>query len=96
MNSIAFTWQVLNDGGSALIDNDVYYDQSTGVWILLEAGVVGTSYQTTIDLLSGREYKFKVTARNSVGSSAFSLEVGILAAQEPDAPMAPTTAILGD
>ena len=39
------------------------------------------------NLTPGSTYKFKVTARNAVGSSAESVPVEILAAQVPDAPI---------
>jgi hypothetical protein len=44
-------------------------------------------YQTEIVLNPGLVYKFKVTARNSVGSSLYSEEIEILAAKEPNAPL---------
>lgn len=39
----------------------------------------------------GVTYKFRVQSRNEYGSSPFSEEVFILAAQIPDVPAAPTT-----
>lgn len=38
-------------------------------------------------MVAGTYYKFKVTARNSVGSSSDSEEITILAAKLPDAPV---------
>jgi len=38
-------------------------------------------------LTSGVTYSFKVTSRNSVGTSEYSLPVEILAATIPDAPL---------
>ena len=43
-------------------------------------------YLTTVPLTAGTTYKFKVTASNSVGVSAESEVVSILAAKLPDAP----------
>ena len=40
-----------------------------------------------ITLNPGLVYTFKVTARNTVGSSNYSSEVSILAAKQPDAPV---------
>jgi hypothetical protein len=47
---------------------------------------VGFAYQTSVALTHGRNYKFKVVARNSVGKSIESSEFAILAAQAPDQP----------
>ena len=44
-------------------------------------------YQTQVTLTSGTTYVFKVQARNSVGISAESASVSILAAKTPDAPL---------
>lgn len=38
--AIKITWtDGLSDGGSAILDYSVWYDQSTGDWVLLESGV---------------------------------------------------------
>ena len=52
-------------------------------------------YTTTADIMSGRTYKFKVEARNSVGFSAESAVLSVLAAQVPDQPQAPITSVSG-
>lgn len=44
-------------------------------------------FQTTNSLNPGLTYEFKVTARNSVGSSEYSAPIAILAAKPPDAPI---------
>jgi hypothetical protein len=44
-------------------------------------------YQTSISLIAGSIYKFKVTATNSVGISLESSELPILVAKLPDAPL---------
>jgi hypothetical protein len=53
-------------------------------------------YTTTVALLSGQVYKFKIQAMNSVGYSLPSEELAVLVAQVPDTPAAPTTSIVGD
>jgi len=45
--------------------------------------------------MSGRTYTFRVEARNSVGFSAESAVLAILAAQIPDQPQAPVTSVSG-
>jgi hypothetical protein len=77
----------LSDGSSPVLDYDVYYDQSTDTWILLESAILDTSYTTSNTLTSGLIYSFKITARNSVGDSLESDEIAILVAKIPDAPI---------
>lgn len=86
--TIKFSWSPgASDGGTAVIDHSIYYDQATEDFIELASGVVDLHYQTSISLTPGLFYKFKVTARNTVGSSLYSEEISILAAKVPDAPI---------
>jgi len=81
---IGFSWSNgVSNGGSAIIDYRVWYDQSIGNFVVLSSSVLTTSYQTTVQLIPGRYYSFKVEARNSVGYSVISNAVVILAAQVP-------------
>jgi len=87
---IRFTWeQGVNNGGTNVIDFDVYYDQgaATATYVLLEATVVTEYYETTVALNAGETYSFKVTARNTVGDSVMSDPFSVLAAKLPDAPV---------
>jgi hypothetical protein len=94
---ISFTWNDgSSDGGAAVIDYSIYYDQSTSTWIELDNAIAIKSYTTSITLIEGHTYAFKVKARNSVGYGELSSEVSILAAQIPEQPSAPTTTIDGD
>ncbi len=52
-----------------MIDNSVYIQQGTEDFNLLSAAVTVNSYTTTINLIPGVTYQFKITARNAVGSS---------------------------
>ena len=54
---------------------------------MINSGVTDKFYLTMDTLTPGVTYKFKVTARNTVGSSSDSVVVSILAAQKPDAPV---------
>ena len=83
-----------SNNGEAVIDYTIFYDQSTGVWIQLVTGVTETSYQTSVGLSSGSVYEFRVYSRNFVGLS-LPTQISVLAAQVPDQPTAPTTAISG-
>jgi hypothetical protein len=63
--SIRFTWdQGASDGGSPVLDFDVYYDEASGNWVLLDAGIADQSYETSASLTPNSLYSFKVTARN--------------------------------
>jgi hypothetical protein len=67
---IRFTWSKgVSNGGTTIIDYTIYYDQSVDTWIELESGITTRYYQTSITLSAGATYKFKVTARNTVGDS---------------------------
>jgi hypothetical protein len=48
-------------------------------------------FQTNVQLAPGATYTFKVEARNSVGYSAYSDPISILAAQPPDQIEPPVT-----
>lgn len=86
---IGLVWSAgLSNGGKTIIDYRVSFDQGIGTYIVLQAGITVTSYTATT-LTHGTTYKFKVQARNSVGYSAYSSEVSILAAQVPNTPLAP-------
>lgn len=80
-NQIAMTWEDgLSDGGTPIIDYRITYDQSIGTYITLATGITELKYTTLSSLTSGRTYKFKIEARNSVGYSLPSSEISILAA----------------
>lgn len=86
---IGLTWDdAANNGGAAVIDYRIVYDQGSGTndYVPLATGVYTRNFLAT-DLTAGTTYKFKVQARNSFGYSDLSVEVSILAAQVPDAPV---------
>ena len=67
---IKFTWtEGISNGGSKVIDYNIYYDQGLGVYVLLAQKVTSTFYETSTTLTPGVTYSFKLTSRNSVGSS---------------------------
>jgi hypothetical protein len=79
------------------LDYQVWYDQGilNSTLVLLASALTTKSYTAT-GLTEGTSYVFKVAARNSVGVSALSNQVRILAAQIPDVPSAPLTTVSGD
>lgn len=91
-NTIGLDWEApVFDGGSALLDYSVWYDNALGGdFELLQSGVTDTLF-TAASLTQGLTYQFKIQARNLYGFSSFSNTVSILTAQEPDQPGAPTT-----
>jgi len=85
-NSITFTWSAGDaNGGAAVLDYRINYDQATDTYTVLDTEITETSY-TAIGLTAGLTYKFKVEARNSFGYSALSDEVSILCATVPSVP----------
>jgi titin len=65
---ITFTWEDgASDGGAAVLDYRIYYDQATDTWIELDSSITAQVYTTQIVLTEGHTYSFKVQARNSVG-----------------------------
>jgi hypothetical protein len=86
--TIRFTWsQGLSDGGVAVTDYQVYYDQGTSSFTLLADAVEDTFYQTSVALIAGTTYQFKVLAKNSIGYSLDSEVLSILASRVPDKPI---------
>jgi len=69
----------ISNGGNSVIDYQVWFDQGKSEYVVLASGLSSRSY-TAIGLYSASTYSFKVKARNSVGYSAFSNELSILAA----------------
>lgn len=54
---IGFSWaDGSSDGGSPILDYKITYDQSTLDFIELISGLTDSFYQTTIELISGRNY----------------------------------------
>jgi hypothetical protein len=94
---IEFSWSDgESDGGAAVIDYQILWDQTIDSYDVLASNIIGRTYTTTNVLIPGRYYKFMVQARNSVGLSLPSAEITILAAQLPLKPNAPTTALIGE
>jgi hypothetical protein len=68
--TIRFTWSDgSSDGGNAVIDYTIFYDQGTNTFVELEVGVTTQYYLTSVTLIAGTTYIFKVQSRNSVGFS---------------------------
>lgn len=84
---IRFTWtEGLSNGGVAVIDYSVYYDQGISNFVVLDSAVTATEYVFNT-VTAGVTYVFKITARNTVGSSLDSDLLTVLAAKVPDSPV---------
>jgi hypothetical protein len=93
--SISFSWvDGPTDGGSAITDYRVSYDNALGAWEVLATGISLTQYAAT-GLTFGLNYAFKVEAQNRYGYSEFSTSVSILCATVPVAPSTPATVLVG-
>jgi hypothetical protein len=94
--TITLTWSNgVADGGAAVEDYRISYDQATGDYITLATYVHTTSYTATT-LTAGNTYKFKVESRNSYGYSEQSEFISILCATNPAIPIAPTSTVIND
>ncbi len=82
---IGLTWTADYNGGSAILDYKVYFDQGTNTWTPFAFGIAQTSFTAT-GLTAGTTYKFKVQARNIVGYSDISAEISVIAAAYPSSP----------
>ena len=85
---VGLSWSAgLADGGTPVIDYQVWWDQGTDIYLVLQSNIVGTSYTTTVGLQGNKNYKFKIKSRNLFGlSTVFSNEVVALTAILPDSP----------
>jgi hypothetical protein len=93
--SIALTWaDGAANGGAAVLDYTITYDQGTATWVVLASNLMTRSYVAS-DLTSGTTYSFKVQSRNSYGLSSYSNAASILCAFVPDTPVAPSSTVLG-
>lgn len=92
---IGLTWfKGPSNGGTPVLDYRIFYALENDDYTELASSVLQTSYVTSVSLISGERYKFKVQARNAVGFSLDSNEVIIVAARVPDAPTDVTTSIV--
>ena len=83
---VAFTWSApASNGGSAVIDYIIIWDQGTGTYIQAAAGITTTSFTKT-GLSAGTTYNFKVQARNVVGVGSLTSAFSIVAAVVPGVP----------
>ena len=86
----------MNDGGDSVIDYKVEMDDDNdGFYSVVATGFASTSHTET-GLSAGSSYKFRVSARNSVGYSTPSSVLTIVAATVPSQPSAPTTTLNGE
>lgn len=58
----------MSNGGAAVTEYRVWYEQSIGDFVVL-ASVVDREYTTSVALTAGAYYLLKVEAKNSVGYS---------------------------
>ena len=70
-------------------------DNNDGVYSTVATGVTSTAHTET-GLSAGSSYKFRISARNSVGYSPASSVLTIVAATIPSQPSAPTTTLNGE
>jgi hypothetical protein len=72
---ITFSWTMPYDGGKAITDFKVYYDNARGDRVfdfLANVGSATNSYTHATNLQPGAFYEFKVAAVNAIGTSLLS------------------------
>jgi hypothetical protein len=92
---VGLTWSNgASDGDTLVIDYQVQY-KLNDIWTTIATGIQPKYYTTTVALVKGDSYWFRVIARNSVGTSLESdkehVPVLILVAQKSAQPLAPVT-----
>lgn len=59
-DNIGLTWFTSpSDGGTPVLDYRIYYALEFDEYVLLDTGILPTSYVTTVPLIDGERYKFK-------------------------------------
>lgn len=81
-----------SNGGQPVLDYRISY-QNLGIYEEIASGVIAKTYMTTMAVTGGTPYTLRVESRNSVGFSAPSDPIVILAATRPGQPAAPTTSV---
>lgn len=77
---IALAWEAPVDGGSEILDYQLWYDNASGsTWIVQKSDLTSLNYIVT-GLEQGSTYNFKIEARNTYGHSFFSNVLTVLAA----------------
>jgi hypothetical protein len=88
--AITISWTAPDDGGTAITDYQVDWDQGSSVasWTSLVTTTSGSTQHIVTGLTEpGATFQFKVRARNVIGLSADSLPYAVIAATPPDPPL---------
>jgi hypothetical protein len=80
--------------GASIIDYRIFYDQGIDDFVELASDVTDLFYTLT-SIVTGTNYKFKVQARSEYGYSLETEELTVLAAEGPEKPDVPSTAVSG-
>jgi hypothetical protein len=90
-SSITFGWSAPTDnGGTPIRDYKVYWNSGidNSPFVLLSGTTLGfITYTLQTSITPGITYEFKVVATNSIGDSAFSTKLRVIAASLPDPPI---------
>ena len=96
VDSIEIRWSAPSDGGSAIIDYGVFWDNGIGGGVFIYTGSTDGYLTFTVPvseesnaLIAGRTYEFKVSALNAVGVGEQSDAIAVIAASKPDQPPTP-------
>jgi hypothetical protein len=73
-----------NDGGSAVINYEIQWDQGTGSWTSLNTVTSATTNELVLTLTTGGTYKFMIASENLYGWSSYSSVLEVLIGDIPD------------
>ena len=90
---LALEWTPPYDGGTAIIDYRISYDQASDTWVYLEEYFIDTDILAE-GLTNQATYKFRIEARNAYGFSDLSDVLEVICASVPDKTAEPTTAVV--
>jgi hypothetical protein len=94
---ITLQWSALTGiatGNSAILSYNLYWDNATGTTNEQVIDSLVTTHKVT-GLIGGKNYKFKIRAKNVYGPGTFSAEVTVLSSDIPDQIGIATVTILG-
>ena len=95
-STLGITWAAPTfDGGSVITDYLVNMAKSDEDFEAPPTAVTNKQFKAE-SLTAGVTYKFRIAARNSLGSSVYSDVLSLLCAYKPDTPSAPKTVLNSD
>ena len=90
---VKLTWTAPADNGAAITDYSIQHSTDGVVWINVVDGVSTATKYTVSGLTNGTTYRFRVLAKNAIGSGAFTESIQAAPRWMPSAPTGLTAAV---